>query len=252
MKRSIALLIAVLMIFGILAGCGNTSSGGNETTSAPTLGTEDITAVNGVGTVLVNAGAVITVIYDAEGTVVKLVGMNENGKELVSDYESQLGSSCAMVVSECIKDGVMQEYMFDINHVVVKLNKGSALPEEKFLENIEAAVQETLNKMSSSASLVMIGEENLDHNGYIDLVTAKVLVEKFLQVDELDSFDGTDMPIDGWYGFNVLYGSMEEQILVNAETGGVAQGTLDELEDGLDEIEEEETIPENEEEPTEE
>ena len=243
MKKFIALLIAVLMVFSVFTGCGNTAAAGDDTTVAPTTDTEDIAAVNGVGTLLVNAGAVVTVIYDAEGAVVKVKGVNDSGESLVADYESELGSSCAQVVSKCIKNGLLQDDMLDINYVVVKLNKGSALPEEKFLANIEAVVRDGLDQMDASAELVMVGAENLDHNGYINLVTAKLLVEKFLQVDDLDNFDGTDEPIDGWYGFNVQYGDIEDQILVNAETGGVAQGTLDELEDGLEEIEVEETAP---------
>ena len=212
MKKIITLLIVVVMIVGVFAGCGKTASDGDETTQAPIPGPEDIAAVNGAGTVLVNAGAVITMIYDAEGIVVKLVGANDSGKELVSGYESLQGSSCAEVVTQCIKDGLLQEDIFDINHVVVKLSKGSALPGEKFIENIEAAAQDTLSKFSTAALLVMITEENLDHNGNIDLATAKLLVEKFLKQEKLDSFDGTDVPLNGFYAFEVVCGELEEQI----------------------------------------
>lgn len=245
MKRSIALLISCLMVAGLFTGCGNTATGG-ETTTAPTTGAGDTVTAESAGTLLVNAGAIMTVTYDAEGSAVKVEGVNDNGKELVEEYESYLGSACAQVISRFIKDSVMRDYMFDINHVVVKVNKGSVLPGTKFLVNIETSAKDALHTAYSTAALVMITEENLDHNGDIDLVAAKVLVEKFLQVETLDSIDGTDAPIDGLYAFTVRYGDWEEQVLVNAVTGGVAQGTLDETEEDFEESEEEETTEDQE------
>lgn len=231
MKRIIALILSALMILGIFAGCGNTDSG-KQTTAATGAGDDESIMREIVGTVVVNAAATITVSYGADGLVLNMEGRNDDGIELVESYEEEhFGSSCADVVNQIIRDCFVKNYMEYTNYVVVKLNKDSAQPGTNFLDGIKTAAQGALDTVESAAALVVIGQENLTADGYIDLVTAKVLVEKYLGVADIDNLDGTDTPIDGEYSFEVSNGIEVEQLIVDAETGAVFQGVIEDLED---------------------
>lgn len=243
MRKIIALLIAALMVLSTFAGCGKTTSGG-ETTNAPASGDSDTVTPVAAGTLTINAVAAATITYNKDGLVLEVKGINESGSELAETYEDQLGSSCADFVSQFIKDSIVKNYMFESNFVVIKQNKGSALSGTDFLEGVKTAAQAVLDTVGSSAALVVVGEENLDPDGYIDLATAKVLVEKHLKVDDVDSFDGTDKPVAGMYAFNVVIDKTEENVLVDAETGSVSQGVLNDAEQ-LPEDYPDETVPED-------
>lgn len=248
MKKILALLICAVMLLGLFAGCGNdvSDNGVINTTEASNGGADKVETPEEAGSLTVNAAAAITVTYGADGLVLKAEGINDDGVELLSVYEDVFGSSCADLISKFIKDSIANNCMYDTNYVVIKQNKGSALPGTNFLEGIQTAAQGALDAAEISAALVMVGEENLTADGYIDLVTAKVLVEKFLEVEEVTSFDGTDKPIDGMYVFDVAYDAMMERMMVDAETGGVSQGSTEELDQIIDDQEDnsaEETTP---------
>lgn len=235
MKKLLALLLAAVMVLGVFAACGK-ESGDDATPSTPNY--EKVENPDTAGTLTVYAAAAVKVSYGADGLVLSLEGLNDDGKYLEETYAQELfGSSCTDAVNQIIKESVMKNFMFDTNYVVVKLNKGSALPGTSFLESVQSAAQRGLDTVASDAALVMVSEENLTEDGYIDLVTAKVLVEKFLGIDELDGFDGTDKPIDGMYAFDVTYGIMQEKVVMNAETGAVSQGAIEELEQTIEQDE---------------
>jgi len=229
MKRILALLLVAVMALGMLSACGKEPI--NEGTPTYNYENEEIKKPETAGTLVVTAAASVQVSYGTDGLVLGLEGLNRDGIDLVAYYAEELfGSSCTDVVNQIIKDCVQRNYMFDTNYVVVKQNKGSALPGTSFLESVQSAAQRALDTVESDAPLVMITEENLTADGYIDLVTADLLVRRFLGVEELVSIDGTISPVDGMYAFDVAYGIMMEKVVVDAQTGVVAQGVIEEIE----------------------
>lgn len=241
MKRMLALLICAVMVLSLFAGCGKntddpvvtngTVAGGDNNNNG------EITMPNKAGSLMINAGAAMTIIYGEDGLVLKLEGINEDGIALVEIYEDNLGATCVSVVDKFIKDCLARNSLFENNFVVIKQDKGSALPGTNFLESVEKAAQKALEETAPTATLFMVKEENVDADSYIDLVTAEKLVKCFLGVETLTSFDGTPNPVEGMYAFEVAYEQMQDKILVNAQTGGVAQGEVEELEREPEEME---------------
>lgn len=232
MKKIIALLLVAVMAMGVFAACGKDS--GNDTPTHAE-GFENMQTPEAAGSLLINAAATLSITYGADGLVLNMEGINDDGVELVQMYaEEHFGSSCTDVVNQVVIDCVQKNYMFDTNYVVIKQNKGSALPGTNFLDSVESAAQRALDTVESKAALVLITEENVSEEGYIDLVTTKVLVEKYLGIEKLDGFDGTDKPIDGMYAFDVTYDDMEERVSVDAITGAVSQGVITELEQAIE------------------
>lgn len=238
MKRILALLICAVMVLGMFAGCGKNADDPVGTNGTVAGGNnEEITTPDKAGSLMVNAGAAITVAYGEDGLVLGLEGINEDGIALVESYEDSLGTTCVSVVDKFIKDCLARNSLFENNFVVIKQSKGSALPGTNFLEGVETAARNALDAGASNATLFMVKEENLDADSNIDLVTAEKLVKCFLGVETLTSIDGTLRPVNGMYAFDVTYDQMQEQFLVNAQTGGVSQGVIDELEKEPEEME---------------
>ena len=234
MKKFLALLLSVLMVLSLLAACGDDISKGD--TKVPvgnqegneTKGDETVTFTT--GTLIVNAGAAFEITYDAQGLVREIQGMDEMYKEFVDflGEESRfVGLSCDEVIAEMIKSIGVKGYLDDRGCVLIKQSKDAALPNEAFLDGIQRSAQSALDAAAAEVALVMVTAQQLNAEGHIDLPTAKTLVQHFLGY-ELTNFDGTSLPVGGLYAFTAGADGTEEQVLVNAVTGSVDYGVLEE------------------------
>lgn len=241
MKKILALLLSALMIISLLAACGDDISKGDTKLPIGTEeGTETTTPVTAftTGKLTVNAGAAFVITFDAEGLVLNVEGIDDRYKDFIDflyDDSALIGLSCGDAISEIIKNVGVKGYLDDTGFVAIKQDHKSGLPDPAFLEGVQRAAENALNVAAPGVALVMITASQQDANGHIDLPTAKILVEKFLGVESLTNFDGTDKPVDGVYGFTASAGDREEQVLVNAVTGTVDYGELEEV---IEEIEE--------------
>ena len=227
MRKILAVLMSAVMLLGLLAGCNNA---GNAETGA----TEDTsTMANPIasGMLVVNANGTVNVSYDSDGLVLNLEGADDNGNELVAEYPDFLGEPCAEVVCTLIKNSSVAGYLAESNYVMIKQAVGSQLPGTNFLEELTTDAKAALETVKSSALLLVLGEEDLDENGYINLESAKELSLAYLKLDAFDSFDGSTAPVNGTYGFNITAGALDEDLLVDAVTGSVYPGVLNTNED---------------------
>ena len=198
MKKIVALWMIIFVVLGAFAGCGKENPGSQGSGPAG----DNSQKPDAAGTLVVTAIASVRVAYNEDGLVLYVEGLNKNGDNLVDlAGDAYEGASCTTVVGQIIKDSLTQNYMYDTNHVVVKIDKGAALPGTNFAETIRVAAQNALDIKESTAALVFVGQENLNEDGFIDLSTAKILVEKFLKWDVVVNLDGTSRPIDDQYAF---------------------------------------------------
>lgn len=225
MKKIIALLLAVLMLLGVLAGCGKDGNADQGTT--PSGNGSGVTETEKGGSLVVTANASVIITYGTDGLVLGAEGGNKDGEYLLEAYDDLMGFSCAELVAQIIKDSALRTNMGRLTYVAVKFNKDASAPGTNFVETIEKTAKETVEEAAPDAKLIMILQEDLDAEGNIGLLKAKELVEGFLEVEKVDGFDGTDKPVDGFYSFNVSWDGMEEFFHVNANTGSVAEGALD-------------------------
>lgn len=243
MRKIIALLLCAILALSLFAACDkkDTNVPGATDPTGPS-GEGGITETKKAGSIVVTANASVRINFGEDGLVVSLEGINDYGKDLLEAYEEKLGESTANMVGQIIRDSSAHSNMGRLNYVVVKHEKDSAAPGTNFLEAIETAAKSAVAEVASNPKLVIVTQDMLDADGYINLVTAKVLVEAFLEVESVDNFDGTPKPVNGMYAFKVTYDGMEEDLHMDAVTGGVGQGEINDV--IPEETEPEETEPE--------
>ena len=241
MKKWIALFLSMIMLLSLAAGCGKKpSTGGTAPVGGTTAPNEkpggengDVGAPEGtVGSLLINADVIVTLYYDTDGTILKAEGNNLAGAELLETYNELTGSHCSEVVGKIIKDGHAQNSAGNITSVIVKQNKDSVNPGDDFMSTVSSSATSAMKDISSKAELIVLAQEELV-NGSIPLKQVKKLVMNFLGVKSLDSFAGADTPAGGFYQFEVVYNDTEETVHVNAATGAVGFGTVDNLTDAM-------------------
>lgn len=229
LRKLIAVLMSAIMLLGLLVGCNNNE--GTET-SGSTDATDSTSATpKASGLLVVNANGAVNVFYDQDGMVLELEGIDDDGSALIAGYEDYLGESCSSVVCTLIENSVNTGALDRTRFVMVKQAVGSSLPGTNFLEELKSDAQAMLDALNSTAKLLVIGEEDLDQNGYIDLISAKDMALAYLDMADFDSFDGESTPTDGTYYFTVTFNGIEEYVSVNAVTGLVSNAFLDMPED---------------------
>lgn len=231
MKKILSIILSVAMVLCLFAGCSKEAEkkapNGTDPTTPSGETTPGETDKRVVGTLLVNVNAAVTLSYDKTGMVLKIEAANDEGEDLLETYtEDYTGYTCADVAGKIIKDchAINQGKTYG---VVIKQNKGSANPEDKFIEKLKAAAEEDLKQIQSKAALVVLAAEDLQGDGFIAPKDAKVLVQSFLGAEVLDGFVGGDQPVNGYYSFVVSFDGEEEVVHVNATTGSVGQGAMD-------------------------
>ena len=227
MKKMIAILLTLVMILGMLAGCGKNTSGTNNTTGHNHL-TEEELAARIVGSLVVTANASVTISYDAAGYCMRVVGNDPEGIDLLASYDDVVGVSCSEVITRLIRDSSARS-MGDLHYIMIKDVKGSAST-EKFWSGITTIATAVRDNIDTNIKLIMVTQAMQNDAGYVDLKTAKALVEGYLNVSKLDSIDGTSAPVEGFYSFRVSHGGVEEELHLNALTGRAADGILSDFE----------------------
>lgn len=237
MKKFLAIVMSAVMLLGLFAGCGKT-----EPTPTDPTG-ENLSTPVSAGLLVLNAAAAVNISYDADGLVLSVEGIDDNGSTLASEYTDYLGKSCSDAVCDLIAASVHSAFLTpEENYVMIKQAVGSTLPGATFLETIQKDAEAVLDTLGSTAMLVLLTEENLDENGYINLDAAKELVLAHLSVESFDVLDGSPSPINGQYSFRVTVGEVTEDLIVDAVSGDVYEGTLDEATFEDDNIIEEEIV----------
>lgn len=243
LKKHLALALCAAMVLGVLVGCntnqnsdtGNAASGQNHT----------VAEIH--GTVLLNANACVNISYDADGKVLNVQEVDNDGRTLIADYTGYLQSACADVVAELVELAVDTELLStERNDVVIKQAVGAKLPSEDFLTKLADAAAEAVEL---KLDVTVITEADQDQDGNINADKAYELLEKYVGYEKFDSLISSETIIDGVYSFSITVGTLEGEYLVEAQNGYAYEGTVEDPDAESNEIDEE-TEPHIEEEPT--
>lgn len=193
--------IAALSL-SLLAGCGASQSSGTQQPAS-----ENEVA----GTVLLSVNPEIEVEYDNGGQVLEIEGLNEDGKTVVAGFEDYKGKDCRTVVNELVKEIYASGYFTNTvdghtKNIVLKMEEGSAYPDDNFLEEVAEGVREAVNTCGIASETMTVREDDLDDGVYefefladgveyeyeVDARTGKILEADFDGNDDWDDRDQWD------------------------------------------------------------
>lgn len=193
-KKIISTIGLVLAVFTlVLAGCG---AGTSE------QGLEDISAAEGetlseAGVLVLKVNPELGIKYNKEGVVTEVEGRNTDGQDILDQYPDFIGKDSGLVLEELITLMGEAGYFVDevegeTRQIILELEPGSVLPDEKFLEKMTANIQSAASELDIDSD-VQTNEDiiSLEEVKEIALNHAEVAAEDAKFDDkELDEDDG--------------------------------------------------------------
>ena len=203
-----------------------TACGGNTAPTAPS--TEKPAESTAFGTILLSVNPEIEVEYDDKGIVVEIEGINDDGKTVVTGYESFQGRACAEVVEELVEkiyEGGYFEKQVDghAKNIVVKLENGSNCPDGDFLEEVADGVRKAVSACGVTSAAMVVDEDDLDDQGRIGTEKARELALAQLGLSQADFSQGEYELDDGVYELEFTANGVEYEYEVDAVTGKVLE-----------------------------
>ncbi|MBP3325878.1 MAG: PepSY domain-containing protein [Coprococcus sp.] len=223
LKNVLTFALSGVLAASLLVGCGAQQS--SETTQSAA---DNKTA----GTVLLSVNPEIEVEYDDNGLILAIEGVNDDGKSIVTGFEEYKGKDCRTVVNELVKEIYEAGYFSKTvgghtKNIVLKLEEGSAYPDDDFLEKVAEGVRETVTTCGINSSVMTVQADDLDGEGLIGQEKAKELVLAQLGLTSA-SFNNHEYELDdGVYEFVFSANGIEYEYEVDAHTGKILEADFD-------------------------
>jgi len=224
------LTLVTALTLTTLTACGN---GGAAVSSGTASGSALQSGDGGsVGTVLLSVNPEIEMDYDEVGNVVALTGLNEDGKAVLASYTGYEGKPCATVVGELV-DEINAGGYFDATidghekNIVLKLERGSAYPNDQFLNELAEAVRLVVEADQIGSQTVALDSDDYDDTygdkGYINAAAAQNILSTQLGRDDIQFVEKEYDLDDGEYEVEFVMDGVEYEYEVNAVTGKVTE-----------------------------
>ena len=224
------LTLVTALTLTTLTACGN---GGAAASSGTASGSALQSGDGGsVGTVLLSVNPEIEMDYDKVGNVVALTGLNEDGKAVLASYTGYEGKPCATVVGELV-DEINAGGYFDATidghekNIVLKLERGSAYPNDQFLNELAEAVRLVVEADQIGSQTVALDSDDYDDTygdkGYINAAAAQNILSTQLGRDDIQFVEKEYDLDDGEYEVEFVMDGVEYEYEVNAVTGKVTE-----------------------------
>ena len=123
--------------------------------------------------------------YDDGGNVVALNALNEDGRAVLAGYTGYEGRPCTAVVGELV-DQIHAGGYFDATvggqekNIVLKLERGSAYPNDQFLNELAEAVRLVVEADQIGSQTVALDDDDYDDTyadkGYINAAAAQSIL----------------------------------------------------------------------------
>lgn len=226
MKKKIikTLGLTFLMFTFILAGCaGNKSETGLGSLSAE----EQTLSDSGVLTLKINPE--ISIRYNEDGMVTEIKGGNDDGVQIIENYKDYIGKESGLVLKELITlineaGYFVEEVEGQPKRIVLELEAGSVLPEEKFLEKMTSNVQSVVANLDVKTNVVNDSEVmTLEEAKQIAFDHAGVKAEDVhFDDEEFDIDDGVKL-----YELEFYANGFEYEYDIHAVTGEILKHERD-------------------------
>ncbi len=236
MKKMLIVLAAILALTLALSACTPSA----HAPSGDALAAQPENDV--VGKLLLSLNPEIEIEYNKNGIVVEIEGKNDDGKELLLTYKDFEGKEVKQVMAELV-ELIYASGKFELEldgndkNIVVKLEEGSAYPDEQFLEEVASAIRQVVAQQGKQSETMVVDRDDLNDKGLIGLDKAKELVLAQLGLNEAD-FVRKDYELDdGIYELEFTVNGIEYDYEVDGTTGKILKADMEHNDDwDLDDI----------------
>ena len=236
LKSILAVFAAAVTSLSLLAGCGNGES--LPTSSDSSQGANH----GGAGVILLSVNPEIEVEYDQSGLVLEVEAANDDGKSLLDEAAgSYQGEACGDVVAQLVEKmyetGIFDETVGGhTKNIVIKLEEGSAYPNQDFLKAIGNEVRKMVEKCGGSSQPMLVEEDDYTEDGKIGLEKAKELVLAQLGLTEATFLEKEYELDDGIYELEFTANNTEYEFEVDAFSGKVLEADYERNDDWDDDL----------------
>ena len=226
------LTLTAALALTTLTACGN-SVGVSSLPESPNQ-TASLQEENSgsIGTVLLSVNPEIEMDYDDDGNVVALNALNDDGRAVLAGYTGYEGKPCTTVVGELV-DQIHDGGYFDATvgghekNIVLKLERGSAYPNDQFLNQLAEAVRLVVETDQIGSQAVTLDQDDYDDaygdKGYINASAAQSILSTQLGRDDIQFVEKEYDLDDGEYEVEFILDGVEYEYEVNAYTGKVTE-----------------------------
>ena len=172
-KRNLFAAFALTLTFALTAftGCAQEAAGPDP--SAPESSVTSAAALADTGTIVLRVNPEVAVHYDEKGIVTGVEGLNDDGKSLVTDDSAYIGKECQEVVRTLVDEmnsaGYFVEEVEGQNkQITIEIEKGSVMPDDKFLDEIVTEVRSYVGEMHLASPVDLEGETDYGMTNYQD------------------------------------------------------------------------------------
>lgn len=209
MKKLIAIMLSLALTLS-LAACGS------KTPAETTVPTEQAVPV---GSVIAAMGAVFELVYDHEGVVLELKGLNDAGQQIADNCQQHLGRACVHVIRSLLRYASDNQLIGDARTLSVRVRHGDPLPEDTFLDTIVDDTQYLADEECTGIRMVKLDATRLTGEGLIDEDTAGYMAAVYFQGDV------TEMTVSPLSQENIYTVTWQDAVCtVDAVTGLVQKG----------------------------
>lgn len=229
LRIALSLLLVVLFTAGMFTGCKNAPDTTDTTASQPD-NTENQILRDPVGSFIVNAGAILELVYNADGLIVDAVSKNAAATTILDNEPQIFGVSSTDAVLELLPHFAALENLEKNGYaVLLKTVPGSKEPSEDFLTDIAAKLQEAAEGQKLNLHIFAINGKDLNTNGELTAAQAQAFLLKVLSITEDINYSltATNQTVQGNYAFQVSIRNVTSDYLVNALTGDIMEGAVD-------------------------
>ena len=215
------LSLTALFSLSLLAGC-----------SKPAATTSQTPDDSHVGTVLLSINPEIRMDYDEAGCVVALTGVNDDGEQVLSNFQDAQGKPCQEVLPALVHSIGQAGYFDDTidgneKNIVLKLERGSECPSDDFLQQLALAVQSVVDDDQIGSRTMTLDDDDYDpaytQQGYISAQAAQELLAAQLNRTDLQFVEKEYDLDDGQYEISFVLDGVEYEYEVDATTGKVTE-----------------------------
>ncbi|WP_164845575.1 PepSY domain-containing protein [Anaerosphaera multitolerans] len=228
--KNLTVVLASLLLLVGLVGCK-----GEELKSEAV---DENTKV--VGSLLLSVNPEIKLNYDKDGKVVELLGVNDDGKNILNEYKSYVGKESKEVIRELVEE-INKKGYFKVNedgsgkNIVIKLEPNSQEIKDEFLNEIAEEINKLVAERKLNSKVLEINNDDYSEKyrdkGYVNKTKAEEILKSSLNKNNITIIEKEYDIDDGKYEIEFIENGKKYEYEVDAVTGKVLEMEVDDIDD---------------------